>query len=510
MPSARKEKLSFLKMLIVPGCLEEMRVNGHLICERAEWLRFVAVHSIEFGEFVFFRHRGRMVFDATVIVPSMSSKKYDVEPVTSSDSSDDEDDDDDDDDDSSDNSEADMDDGDNGDAGEEPEEFELTIPPSSGCDYHTPRLAALCIPAEFWRDHGLDRKCTAVLKAVRRGATAREVGLRWKNNAAANGRGTLWLKDGESIDKADILYANGWVYEHDTCFITSVVAACRNQTIANPGVRWDRDQNQIFAQLGVMAKLMKENEMVMTYLRYGDPVIAQLNYIFGPRVIDVLSDSSRSNGKALFGFGPNDTIVIENSEGGEPNKMETITRTTKNVVGRVGQVSSQGSSNDPLSRLGYATPSPLPKRTLKLDPLATREEDILAEIASSTERIMSKLIRGCMITPKVEPSSDNQKTPKKSAQRRVNRHFETNYDFSFIAHRERKLEQHYRAFTQMIACQGVEWDEACCIVRASKQQWEEWRVTIPLSRAYIYYGDDKYEALKQLYASPYAGTLTNP
>ncbi|KAG8372978.1 hypothetical protein BUALT_Bualt12G0123200 [Buddleja alternifolia] len=366
-----------------------------------------------------------MVFDATVIVPNMSSKTYDIEPVTSSDSSDD----DDDDDDSSDNSEADMNDGDNGDAGEEPEEFELTIPLSSGCDYHTPRLDALCIPAEFWRDQGLDRKRTAVLKVVRRGATANEVGLRWKNNAAADARGTLWLKDGwpefvqaegrKSADKA---------YEHDTCFITSIVAACGNQSISI-------DSNNT----------------------------------------TTIRDSSRSNGKALFGFGPNDTIVIEDSEGGEPNKMETIARKAKNVVGRVGQVSSQESSNDHLSRLGYATPNPLPKRTLKLDPLATREEDILAETASSTERIMSKLIRGRMITPK-----------------------------------ERKLERRYRAFTQMIVCQGVEWDEARCIVRASKQQWEEWRVTIPLSRAYIYYGDDKYEALKRLYASPYAGTLTNP
>ncbi|KAG8364811.1 hypothetical protein BUALT_Bualt18G0037500 [Buddleja alternifolia] len=191
MPSARKEKLSFLKMLIVPGCLEEMqypdrfvrrahlnigshltvctsldsfqfgveRVNGRLICERAEWLRFVAVHNTQFGEFVFFRHRGRMVFDATVIVPSMSSKKYDVEPVTS-------------------------------------DEFELTVPRSSGSDYHTPRQAALCIPTHFWRGYELSTKRTAVLKAVRRGDTIKEVGLRWKNNGAADGRGTFWMKDG--------------------------------------------------------------------------------------------------------------------------------------------------------------------------------------------------------------------------------------------------------------------------------------------------------------------------
>ncbi|KAG8367553.1 hypothetical protein BUALT_Bualt16G0083800 [Buddleja alternifolia] len=269
----------------------------------------------------------------------------------------------------------------------------------------------------------------------------------------------------EHMSQAGILYANGWASEHNTCFITSIVAACGDQSlsidsnnttviqsamdelnhkfgtvftffacksrlqflyerhtvfylvIAYPGVRWDRDLNQIFAQPGVMAKLMKENEMVMTYLRYGDPAIAQLNYIFGPRVIDVSSDSSRSNGIALCGFGPNDTIVIEDKA------------------------------------------------------LATRDDETLTETTSSTERIMLKFIRGRMITPKVEPSSDNENEPKRS---------------------------------------GVEWDEARCIVRASKQQCEEWRVTIPLSGPYIYYGDDKYEDLKRLYASPYAGTLTNP
>ncbi|KAG8374316.1 hypothetical protein BUALT_Bualt11G0119000 [Buddleja alternifolia] len=115
MPSARKQKLNFLKMFIVPGCLEETRipsgfvqrahlntnshltvhtildtfefgverVNGRWFLQRDEWLRFVAVHSIEFGEFVYFRHRGQMVFDGTVIVPSMLSKKYDIDPVTS-------------------------------------------------------------------------------------------------------------------------------------------------------------------------------------------------------------------------------------------------------------------------------------------------------------------------------------------------------------------------------------------------------------------------------------------
>ncbi|KAG8388196.1 hypothetical protein BUALT_Bualt02G0100600 [Buddleja alternifolia] len=427
MPSARKEKLSLLKMLIVPGCLEEMRyldefvrrshlntgshltvrtslgtfnfgvelVNGRVICERAEWLRFVAVHIIEFGEFVFFRHRGRMVFDATVIVPSMPSKKYDVEPVTSSDSSDDEDDDDDD---SIDKSEADMDNGDNSDASEELQEFELTILPNSGFDYHTPHLAALGVvctvhPNIIWREHGLDRKRAAAVKAVRCGATTKEVGRRWKNNAVADGRGTFWLKDGwhEFVEAEGIKGGNHLV-------------------ITITGESGDKVRMDVL-KLNQSLSIDSNNTTVIRYAM--DELNCKLETIFTFAVC--------KSGLEML-------IIIS-----LPNSFNNGMRGHGNL-------------------------------TCLIFWLLTRRNVALIDTFKPT----------------------------------------------MIAHLERKLERHYRAFTQMIACEGVEWDEARCIVRASKQQWEEWRVTIPLSRAYIYYSDDKYEDLKRLYASPYAGTLTNP
>ncbi|KAG8377657.1 hypothetical protein BUALT_Bualt08G0055700 [Buddleja alternifolia] len=128
------------------------------------------------------------------------------------------------------------------------------------------------------------------------------------------------------------------------------------QITEHPGVRWDQQKNLIFAQREVLKNLAKENPLVRAYVWNGEPAMVQFNAIFGPTIINVSSDSCRSCGE-----GPNDTIIVEDSEEADQISLSLENTLSKKGKGRLDHYSSsQGSSPFPPPRYGYAIPAPFP------------------------------------------------------------------------------------------------------------------------------------------------------
>ncbi|KAG8379122.1 hypothetical protein BUALT_Bualt07G0055300 [Buddleja alternifolia] len=415
MPSARKEKLTWMKGLFIPRWEQRPtipdsfaqrarltlqsrltiktilatftfgvdRVDGVLMLERTEWDRFQKMHCLQMGDFIHFHHRGDMVFHATIMIPSGSSKKYEFAPVTSSDGSTGEDDDDEgDSDDSSEEDEGTEEEDDNMDVGEE-DGFTVIVPRSGGCDYAHGRLASLCIPSHAWRAYELYSNRVVKLKPIWEG-TVVDVQLKWKAKTGAEGQGTCWFKD-------------GWVK-----FVT------KNKIKAG--------QRLAFLITGGSGD--KGNPLVRAYVWNGEPAMVQFNAIFGHTIINLSSDSSRSYGEGLQAMCPNDTIIVEDRE-----EADQISITLENTVPRKGKgrldhySSSQGSSPFMPLRYGYATPTlfPIPQYNFKIKEIA--DDNTPNETVSSTDRIMSKLMNGYFLSPSKDPLADCEKAKKKTSKK---------------------------------------------------------------------------------------------
>ncbi|KAG8379446.1 hypothetical protein BUALT_Bualt07G0089400 [Buddleja alternifolia] len=383
MPSAKKEKLTWMKGLFIPSWEQRPtipaafaqrarltlqsrltiktilatfnfgveRVEGLLMLERTEWDRFQKMHSLQMGDFIHFHHLDDMVFHATVMIPSGSSKNsnQDIyvklpESLCLESSIGEDDDEEGETDDSMEEDEGKEEDDDDTDMDEEAG-FTVMVPRSEGCDYVHGRLATLCIPSHAWRAYGLDSKRVAKFKPVWKG-TARDVQLKWK------------------------------------------------------------------AKLGVEGQGM-ENPLVRAYVWNGEPAMVQFNAIFGPTIINVSSDSCRSCGE-----GPNDTIVVEDSEEADQISLSLENTLSRKSKGRLDHYSSsQGSSSFPPPRYGYATPAPFPMPQYNFKIKETADDDTLDETVSSTERIMLKLMKDRFLSLSKAPLADSEKAKKKTSKK---------------------------------------------------------------------------------------------
>ncbi|KAG8374058.1 hypothetical protein BUALT_Bualt11G0091400 [Buddleja alternifolia] len=144
------------------------RVHGLLMLERAEWQQFRTMHGLHTGDFIHFYHQGGMVFHATAMIPSGSSKKYEFAPVTISD-----------------DSSTGEDDDNVGDTDDSSEENEETEEDDDDMDVSQ---------EEGFQAYGLDSQSVAKLKPIWKG-TAVEVQLKWKGKIGVDGQGTCLFKD---------------------------------------------------------------------------------------------------------------------------------------------------------------------------------------------------------------------------------------------------------------------------------------------------------------------------
>ncbi|KAG8373788.1 hypothetical protein BUALT_Bualt11G0061500 [Buddleja alternifolia] len=190
----------------------------------------------------------------------------------------------------------------------------------------------------------------------------------------------------EYLSQPDILYTNGWQYEHDRCFISAVFKGRGRQ------------------QLSLDTKNDSENPLVRAFVWNGEPVKVQFNAIFGPTIINVSSDSSRSYGKGWQSVGTNETLIVEDSEEAVQIPITLENPLPKKGKGLLDQYSSsQGSSPFPPPLYGYATLAlfPIPQYNLKIK--ETADDDPLDETTSSTDKIMSKLLKDHFLSPSKDP-----------------------------------------------------------------------------------------------------------
>ncbi|KAG8368787.1 hypothetical protein BUALT_Bualt15G0083100 [Buddleja alternifolia] len=162
----------------------------------------------------------------------------------------------------------------------------------------------------------------------------------------------------EYLSQADILYTNGWQYEHDSCFISAIFKGrgsqqlsldTKNDSVIRFGL-WELNKNfgctftfamckrrfrflfERYTSFKQITEHPGENPLVRAYVWNGEPTIVQFNAIFGPTIINVSSDSSRSYGEGLQPMGPKETLIVEDSE--EANQ---ISITLDNPLPRKGE-----------------------------------------------------------------------------------------------------------------------------------------------------------------------------